>query len=71
MGEAKVAEKFVLGAADLLSVAFIIGMSRGITILMNNGFITDTVLYWGERLLSGTGSIVFVREGRRTACNCG
>lgn len=60
MGEAKVAEKFVLGAADLLSVAFIIGMSRGITTIMNNGLITDTVLYWGERLLSGTGSSVFI-----------
>lgn len=60
MGEAKVAEKFVMGAADLLSVAFIIGMSRGITTLMNNGLITDTILYWGERLLTGTGSIVFI-----------
>ena len=60
MGEAKVAERFTLGAADLLSVAFIIGMSRGITTLMNNGLITDTVLYWGERLLTGTGSIAFI-----------
>lgn len=60
MGEAKAAERFTLGAADLLSVAFIIGMSRGITTLMNNGLITDTVLYWGERLLTGTGSIAFI-----------
>ena len=60
MGDAKVAERFTLGAADLLSVAFIIGMSRGITTLMNNGLITDTVLYWGERLLTGTGSIAFI-----------
>lgn len=60
MGEAKVAERFTLGAADLLSVAFIIGMSRGITTLMNDGLITDTVLYWGEQLLTGTGSIAFI-----------
>lgn len=60
MGEAKVAERFTLGAADLLGVAFIIGMSRGITTLMNDGLITDTVLYWGERLLTGTGSVAFI-----------
>ena len=60
MGEAKVAERFTLGAADLLSVAFIIGLSRGITTLMNQGLITDTVLSWGERLLTGTGSVLFI-----------
>ena len=60
MGEAKVSERFTLGAADLLSVAFIIGMSRGITTLMNQGLITDTVLFWGERLLTGTGSAAFI-----------
>ena len=27
---------------------------------MNNGKITDTVLYWGEQALSGTGSVVFI-----------
>ena len=59
MGEAKIAERFTLGAADLLSVAFIIGMSRGITTLMNDGRVTDTVLHWGEQLLAGTGSVSF------------
>ena len=54
------AERFTLGAADLLSVAFIIGLSRGITTLMNQGLITDTVLSWGERLLTGTGSVLFI-----------
>ena len=58
--EAKVAECFVRGAAELLSVAFIIGLSRAITTIMSNGLITDTVLYWGERLLSGAGSVGFV-----------
>ena len=35
-------------------------MSRGITTLMNHGLITDTVLFWGERLLTGTGSAAFI-----------
>lgn len=51
---------FVAGAADLLGVAFIIGISRGITVIMNSGLITDTILYWGENSLSGAGSIIFI-----------
>ena len=35
---------FVDGARDLLGVALIIGIARGITVIMNNGEITDTVL---------------------------
>ena len=40
--------------------SFIIGISRGITVLMNDGGITDTVLHWGEQALSGAGPISFV-----------
>ena len=58
--EAEIAETFVAGCADLLGVALIIGISRGITVLMNDGSITDTVLHWGEEALSGATPIVFV-----------
>ena len=51
---------FVSGAADLLGVAFIIGISRGITVIMNQGMITDTILYWGERALSSAGGVGFI-----------
>ena len=60
LGEKKLAEAFVQGASELLGVAFIIGISRGITVLMNNGGITDTILNWGEKALSGAGSVVFL-----------
>ncbi len=60
LGEEKTIESFVSGAAELLGVAFIIGISRGITVLMNNGAITDTVLYWGEQALEGTASLIFI-----------
>lgn len=60
LGEERTIESFVSGAAELLGVAFIIGISRGITVLMNDGKITDTVLYWGEQALSGTSSLVFI-----------
>ena len=59
-GEDEIADTFVAGCADLLGVALIIGISRGITVLMNDGAITDTVLHWGEEALAGAGSISFV-----------
>ena len=40
---------FVDGARDLLGVALIIGIARGITVIMTNGQITDTVLNWAEQ----------------------
>ncbi len=60
LSEVELAETFVSGCTDLLGVAFIIGISRGITVLMNDGGITDTVLHWGEKALSGAGPISFV-----------
>ena len=59
MGEETLAETFVAGCADLLGVAFIIGISRGITTVMNAGGITDTILHWGEQALSGAGPVAF------------
>ena len=60
LGEVDTVDSFVAGAADLIGVAFIIGISRGITVLMNSGRITDTVLYWGEQALEGAGSVLFI-----------
>ena len=59
MGEEELAECFVSGCADLLGVAFIIGISRGITVVMNDAAVTDTVLHWGEDALSGAGALAF------------
>ena len=58
--EDKLIESFLFGAKDLLGVAFIIGISRGISVIMTNGMITDTILYWGERTLAGNGPVVFL-----------
>ena len=57
--EDEVAETFVAGCADLLGVGFIIGVSRGITVLMNDGNITGTILHWGENALAGAGAVTF------------
>lgn len=60
MDEGDIAEVFVSGCADLLGVALIIGISRGITVIMNGGSVTDTILHWGEEALSGAGPVAFV-----------
>ncbi len=59
LGEKGLVDSFVDGSRDLLGVALIVGVSRGITIVMNAGNITDTVLNLGERTLAGTSSIAF------------
>ena len=41
MGEGELTSTFVAGAGDLLGVALIIGIARGITVIMNNGLITE------------------------------
>lgn len=60
VGEKDIVDGFVTGASELLGVAFIIGISRGITVIMNRGHITDTILHWGEQALSGAGGVGFV-----------
>lgn len=59
LGEKDLVGNFVNGAMDLLGVAFIVGISRGITVIMNSGNITATILNLGERTLASTGNIAF------------
>jgi uncharacterized ion transporter superfamily protein YfcC len=59
MREAELTSAFVAGARDLLGVALIIGIARGITVIMNNGQITDTVLHWAEVALGDVGKAAF------------
>ena len=49
MSEKDLTESFVNGSRDLLGVALVVGMARGISVIMNNGMITDTVLHWCEK----------------------
>ena len=59
MREAELTTTFVDGAKELLGVALIIGIARGITVVMNNGQITDTVLHWAELALGDVGKAAF------------
>lgn len=60
MGEEDFTSRFVDGARDLLGVALIIGIARGIVVVMDAGNMTDTVLYWAENLVAGLGEVPFV-----------
>ena len=53
INEANFSEAFVKGAGDLLGVAFIIGIARGVSILMSDGMISDTVLYQAAIVTEG------------------
>jgi uncharacterized ion transporter superfamily protein YfcC len=52
-------ETFIKGAADLLSVAIIIGIARGITVIMDDGMISDTMLYYASHITEGMNKGLF------------
>lgn len=53
-------DQFVKGANDLLSVALIIGLARGITVLMDDGSISDTLLYYSSGVVDGMPKGIFI-----------
>ncbi len=53
-------DEFVKGANDLLSVALIIGLARGITVLMDDGLISDTLLYYSSNAVEGMPKGIFI-----------
>ena len=59
-GEEEFWTAFVDGARDLLGVAIVIGLARGIVVVMDAGNITDTILYWSEQAVSGLTEIAFI-----------
>ncbi len=58
--EGEIVEHFITGARDLLGVALIVGMSRGIKVVMEAGYMSDTILYYGSESLKKLGSVVFI-----------
>ncbi|EEX08467.1 C4-dicarboxylate anaerobic carrier [Ruegeria lacuscaerulensis ITI-1157] len=60
MGEKKLTGTFVDGARDLLGVALVIGLARGIVVVMEQGRIADTVLHGAEQSLAGLGDVAFI-----------
>ncbi|MFB6619955.1 YfcC family protein [Streptomyces sp. NPDC085524] len=59
MGEAELSSTIIQGAADFISPALVIMLARGVTVIMNNSKITDTVLHSIEGAVRGTSSSLF------------
>lgn len=59
-GEHAFVQAFISGAKDLLGVSLIIGVARGITIVMNEGQISGTLLNEASSLVGGTSGVVFL-----------
>lgn len=57
--EGEIVDAFIGGAKELLSVALVVAIARGIQVVMNDGMITATVLHWGEEGLSGLSPVFF------------
>ena len=60
MGEEEFTTIFVNGARDLLGVALVIGIARGIVVVMDAGKMTDTILFWSEHAVSGLSTFAFI-----------
>ncbi len=60
MNEKKFVQEFVKGAESLLSVAFIIGVARGITIMLNDGDVSDSILFYASGVVQHFSPVVFI-----------
>ena len=60
MSEEDFTNTFVDGARDLLGVALVIGIARGIVVVMDAGKMTDTILFAAEGAVTGLSAIGFI-----------
>ncbi|CEG28612.1 YfcC family protein [Bacillus sp. B-jedd] len=59
MNESEVVDTFVDGARDMVKIAFIVAIARGIQVVMNDGYMTATLLHFGEENLSNLPPVLF------------
>ena len=59
-GEEAFVRHFIAGARDLLGVAFIIGIARGVSFILNDGQIAGTILHYATDLVRGMLPMLFL-----------
>lgn len=59
-GESHFLHNFIKGAEELLGVAFIVGVARGVTIILDNGHISDSIIFYSANLVSGMPPSLFI-----------
>lgn len=60
LGEAELCDAFTEGASSLVGVSLIIGLARGINLVLNDGHISDTLLNSATNLVEGMHGPVFI-----------
>lgn len=60
IGEKEVVDEFVDGASSLIGVSLIIGLARGINIILNQGNISDTMLFVASKAASHVSGPIFI-----------
>ncbi len=53
-------DSFIKGASNLVGVSLIIGLARGINLVLDQGLISDTLLYWSSNAVQGMQGPVFI-----------
>jgi uncharacterized ion transporter superfamily protein YfcC len=52
--------EFIKGAESLLTVAFIVGVARGVTIVLNEGLVSDSILFYTANVVQGMQPAFFI-----------
>ena len=60
LNESVYIRQFITGAESLLSVAMIVGVARGVTIILNEGHISDSILFYSARLAGSMPPVLFI-----------
>lgn len=58
--EKVVVNAFIDGASSLVGVSLIIGLARGINLIMEQGLISDTLLFWSSNAVQGMAGPAFI-----------
>ncbi|MBD4449433.1 YfcC family protein, partial [Xanthomonas citri pv. citri] len=60
LSEKELVDSFSAGSSSLVAVSLIIGLARGINHILNEGLISDTLLYESAKVVSHVSGPVFV-----------
>jgi uncharacterized ion transporter superfamily protein YfcC len=60
IGESRFISWFIKGCEELLGVAFIVGIARAVTIILNDGRISDSIVFYAARSIEGMPPVMFI-----------
>lgn len=60
LSEKETVNSFITGAADLIGVALILGLARAVNFLLDEGLVSDTILFNATQLVDGMNPILFI-----------